>query len=80
MHDPIEGRFQVLGEKQPYEPAIKNWPGLWFFIGMTVLACLLSTGKVMLENSRGDGSGDAGRSAPTEQTATRPLALEHLPQ
>lgn len=79
MHDPIEGRFQVLGEKPPYEPAIKNWPGLWYFIGLTVLACLLSTGRVMLENSRGERASDASRSATAEQTAPGPLPLQHLP-
>lgn len=79
MHDPIEGRFRVVGEKPPYEPIIKDWRGLWAFIGVFVVACLLNTGRIMLENSRGDSPSDASRSAAAEQPPSRSLSLEHLP-
>lgn len=40
MHDPIEGRFRVVGEAPPKEPAVKSWGGLLTFAGLFVAAVL----------------------------------------
>ncbi len=79
-HDPIEGQFQVIGEKPPYEPAIASWPRLLWFVGLFVLACTLNTLKVMSEtrDDLRDGSGDTW-SAAAEQTPATGTA-EHLTQ
>jgi len=30
----IEGQFRVVGEEAPYEPIIKDWMGLFWFIAI----------------------------------------------
>lgn len=79
MHDPIEGRFQVLGEKPPYEPVVKDWRGLSIFVGVTLAAWVIGSVSLILENSRGERASDASRSATAEQTTPGPLTLQHLP-
>lgn len=80
MNEPIEGHYRVLGDNPPYEPVIKDWRGLWLFVGLTVLAMVLNTARIMSESRLGEGSGDASRSAPAEQTATRAHPVEYLAQ
>lgn len=80
MNEPIEGRYRVLGDNPPYEPVIKDWRGLWLFVGLTVLAMVLNTARIMSESRLWDGGGDASRGAPAEQSPARPNPVEHLTQ
>lgn len=81
QHDPIEGQFQVVGEKPPYEPVIASWSRLFWFVGLFVLACTLNTLKIMSETR------DDLRSSPSEASGSPPAeqasavgSIEHLAQ
>jgi hypothetical protein len=84
MHDPIEGQFSVVGEKPPYEPVVKNWPGLTAFIVLTALGGVLNTGRIMLENNRLECARDGRSYSAWSATCKEPLpvtfTIEKLPK
>lgn len=81
MHDPIEGQFRVVGEKEAYEPLTKNWLGFAFFFGIIALAIFFKAESFKSEAGDGLGSrsGETSRSATAEQAPTSG-AVEHLTQ
>lgn len=82
MHDPIEGQFTVVGEKPAYEPAVKSWSGLAWFVGLTCLAIFVK--YLFIVSETGDRLRSSARDASGTTTAEQPAtgaALHHeLPQ
>jgi hypothetical protein len=82
MRDPIEGEFRVIGEKPHHQPIISSWSGLFWFVGLTLLAMVLKYAAITSETRNGlrSGGGDTNGNATAEQTATTRLAHKHLTQ
>lgn len=82
MRDPIEGQFRVVGEQQPYEPIVSNWPLLLGFVGLFALAVFLKAEQFKSEarDRLRESARDTGWRPTAEQAATSGTPLQHQPQ
>lgn len=78
MHDPIEGQYRVVGEEPPYEPVIKSWSGLFWFVGLTALAIVLNYARITSENNRRECARDGRSYSAWSATCKEPLPVTFL--